>query len=164
VIERFRRARQDIAFSSDFIVGFPGETAQDFAATLALVTQISYAAAYSFKYSPRPGTPAADMQETVSASEMDERLERLQHLIDSQQSAFNLAAIGTTVDVLFERPARKQGQIVGRTAYLQPAHVMASPDIVGKILPVHVESLERYSLLGHLASPTAAEPRMTIGA
>jgi tRNA-2-methylthio-N6-dimethylallyladenosine synthase len=104
------------------------------------------------------------MQETVSASEMDERLERLQHLIDSQQSAFNLAAIGTTVDVLFERPARKQGQIVGRTAYLQPAHVMASPDIVGKILPVYVESLERYSLLGHLASPTAAEPRMTIGA
>src|SRR5690242_15058233 len=165
VIERFRRARQDIAFSSDFIVGFPGESAQDFAATLALVTQIGYAAAYSFKYSPRPGTRAADMQETVSQPAMDERLERLQHLIDSQQSAFNLAAIGTTIDVLFERAARKQGQIVGRTAYLQPAHVMASPDIIGKVLPVHVESLERYSLLGHLASPTAAvEPRMTIGA
>jgi tRNA-2-methylthio-N6-dimethylallyladenosine synthase len=168
VIERFRRARQDIAFSSDFIVGFPGETAQDFAATLALVTQIGYAAAYSFKYSPRPGTPAADMQETVSASQMDERLERLQHLIDSQQSAFNLAAIGTTIDVLFERPARKQGQIVGRTAYLQPAHVMASPDIIGKVLPVHVESLERYSLLGHLVTqPFAtrpAESRMITGA
>jgi tRNA-2-methylthio-N6-dimethylallyladenosine synthase len=168
VIERFRRVRQDIAFSSDFIVGFPGETAQDFAATLALVTQIGYAAAYSFKYSPRPGTPAADMQETVSAAEMDERLERLQHLIDSQQSAFNLAAIGTTVDVLFERAARKQGQIVGRTAYLQPAHVMASPDIIGKVLPVHVESLERYSLLGHLAAPASAaqpaESRMTSGA
>jgi tRNA-2-methylthio-N6-dimethylallyladenosine synthase len=168
VIARFRRARQDIAFSSDFIVGFPGETAQDFAATLALVTQIGYAAAYSFKYSPRPGTPAADMQEMVSASQMDERLERLQHLIDSQQSAFNLAAIGTTIDVLFERPARKQGQIVGRTAYLQPAHVMASPDIIGKVLPVHVESLERYSLLGHLATkPFAtrpAESRMITGA
>jgi tRNA-2-methylthio-N6-dimethylallyladenosine synthase len=166
VIERFRRARQDIAFSSDFIVGFPGETAQDFAATLALVTQIGYAAAYSFKYSPRPGTPAADMRETVSQAEMDERLERLQHLIDSQQSAFNLAAIGTTVDVLFERPARKEGQIVGRTAYLQPAHVMASADIIGKILPVQVESLERYSLLGRLALPAAppAESLMTIGA
>jgi tRNA-2-methylthio-N6-dimethylallyladenosine synthase len=165
VIERFRRVRQDIAFSSDFIVGFPGESEQDFSATLALVTQIGYAAAYSFKYSPRPGTPAADMQETVSQLEMDERLERLQHLIDSQQSAFNLAAIGTTVDVLFERPARKQGQIVGRTAYLQPAHVMATPDIIGKVLPVHVESLERYSLLGHLASPTAAaESRTSIGA
>jgi tRNA-2-methylthio-N6-dimethylallyladenosine synthase len=162
VIERFRRARQDIAFSSDFIVGFPGETAQDFAATLALVTQIGYAAAYSFKYSPRPGTPAADMRETVSQAEMDERLERLQHLIDSQQSAFNLAAIGTTADVLFERPARKEGQIVGRTAYLQPAHVMASSDIIGKVLPVQVESLERYSLLGRLALP--AESQMTIGA
>ena len=105
------------------------------------------------------------MQETVSAAEMDERLERLQHLIDSQQSAFNLAAIGTTVDVLFERAARKQGQIVGRTAYLQPAHVMASPDMIGKVLPVHVESLERYSLLGHLASAAQpAESRMTSGA
>ena len=165
VIERFRRARQDIAFSSDFIVGFPGESDGDFAATLALVTQIGYAAAYSFKYSPRPGTPAADMQEPVSQAEMDERLERLQHLIDSQQSAFNRAAIGMTVDVLFERAARKDGQIVGRTAYLQPAHVMASPDIIGKVLPVHVESLERYSLLGRLDAPlVAAEPRMTIGA
>ena len=169
VIERFRRVRQDIAFSSDFIVGFPGETGEDFAATLALVTQIGYAAAYSFKYSPRPGTPAADMRETVSQPEMDERLERLQQLIDSQQSAFNLAAIGTTIDVLFERPARKEGQIVGRTAYLQPAHVMASPDIIGKVLPVRVESLERYSLLDHLATqpPFAAHPhdsRMITGA
>jgi tRNA-2-methylthio-N6-dimethylallyladenosine synthase len=161
VIERFRRARQDIAFSSDFIVGFPGETERDFSATLALVMQIGYAAAYSFKYSPRPGTPAADMQETVSQAEMDERLERLQQLIDSQQSAFNLAAIGTTVDVLFERPARKEGQVVGRTAYLQPAHVMAPVDIIGKVLPVHIESLERYSLLGHLATPVAAPPAFT---
>ena len=83
---------------------------------------------------------------------MDERLERLQGLIDSQQSAFNLAAIGTIVDVLFERPARNPGQIVGRTAYLQPAHVMASPDIIGQIRSVRIESLERYSLLGHLVS------------
>jgi tRNA-2-methylthio-N6-dimethylallyladenosine synthase len=160
VIARFRAVRQDIAFSSDFIVGFPGETAEDFAATLALVTQIGYAAAYSFKYSPRPGTPAADMQEMVSAAEMDGRLERLQQLIDSQQSAFNLAAIGTTVDVLFERPARNPGQIVGRTAYLQPAHVMASADIIGQIHRVTIESLERYSLLGHLASspPPSALP------
>jgi tRNA-2-methylthio-N6-dimethylallyladenosine synthase len=152
-IDRFRAARQDIAFSSDFIVGFPGETEEDFRATLALVTQIGYAGAYSFKYSPRPGTPAADMQETVSAAEMDERLVRLQELIDSQQSAFNQAAIGNTVDVLFERAARKPGQIVGRTAYLQPAHVMASPDIIGQVLPVRIESLERYSLLGELAIP-----------
>jgi tRNA-2-methylthio-N6-dimethylallyladenosine synthase len=158
VVERFRTARQDIAFSSDFIVGFPGETEREFSETLALVTEIGYAAAYSFKYSPRPGTPAAEMRETVSAPDMDERLARLQDLIDSQQSAFNKAAIGSTVEVLFERAARKDGQIVGRTAYLQPAHVMASPDIIGQVKPVRIDSLERYSLLGELAatSPPAA--------
>jgi len=162
VIDRFRAARQDIAFSSDFIVGFPGESEQDFLATLALVMQIGYAAAYSFKYSARPGTPAADMQETVSPAEMDQRLERLQELIDSQQSAFNKAAIGSTVDVLFERPARKDGQIVGRTAFLQPAHVMASPDIIGQILPVRIDSLERYSFLGELVTPRVArEPALS---
>ena len=91
---------------------------------LALVGQIEYAAAYSFKYSPRPGTPAAEMQETVSTADMDERLVRLQNLIDSQQSAFNRTALGRTVDVLFERAGRKPGQIAGRTPYLQPAHVM----------------------------------------
>jgi tRNA-2-methylthio-N6-dimethylallyladenosine synthase len=153
VIDRFRDARQDIAFSSDFIVGFPGESEEDFCATLALIAQIGYAGAYSFKYSPRPGTPAAELRETVSAEEMDERLVRLQELIDSQQSAFNKAAIGTTVDVLFERPARNRGQIVGRTAYLQPAHVFASPEIIGQVLPVTIESLDRYSLLGTLAVP-----------
>ena len=152
-IERFRKVREDIAFSSDFIVGFPGETEEDFSATLALVTQISYAGAYSFKYSPRPGTPAADMQETVTTAVMDQRLARLQELIDSQQAAFNAAAIGKTVDVLFERSARNPGQIVGRTAYLQPAHVMASPDIIGQVLPVAIDSLERYSLIGTLADP-----------
>jgi tRNA-2-methylthio-N6-dimethylallyladenosine synthase len=159
-IDRFRAVRQDIAFSSDFIVGFPGETEEDFRATLALVTQIGYAGAYSFKYSPRPGTPAAEMREIVSAEEMDERLARLQELIDSQQSAFNRAMIGKTVDVLFERSARNPGQIVGRTAYLQPAHVMAPQAIVGRVLPVRIESLERYSLLGELAiaqsEPTAS--------
>ncbi|MGC2778566.1 MAG: tRNA (N6-isopentenyl adenosine(37)-C2)-methylthiotransferase MiaB [Bradyrhizobium sp.] len=168
VIDRFRHARPEIAFSSDFIVGFPGETEEDFRATLALVDQIGYASAYSFKYSPRPGTPAADMQEMVSANEMDQRLERLQTLIDIQQSAFNKAAIGTVVDVLFERAARKPGQLVGRTAYLQPAHVMASDEIIGQVMPVRIDSLERYSLLGALvtAPPVncSAPPLATIGA
>jgi len=169
-VERFRKVREDIAFSSDFIVGFPGETEEDFSATLALVRQISYAGAYSFKYSPRPGTPAADMQETVTTTVMDERLARLQELIDSQQAAFNAAVIGKTIDVLFERAARNPGQIVGRTAYLQPAHVMASPDIIGQVLPVAIDSLERYSLIGALAgsapSPVAplSHPAMTTGA
>ncbi len=161
VIDRFRKTRQDIAFSSDFIVGFPGETEADFTATLALVEQIGYAGAYSFKYSPRPGTPAADHAEMVPTAAMDERLARLQNLIDSQQLDFNRSAIGTTVDVLFERDARHPGQIVGRTAYLQPVHVFASPDIVGRVLPVHVESLERYSLLGALAATASLVPART---
>ncbi|MBI5129901.1 MAG: tRNA (N6-isopentenyl adenosine(37)-C2)-methylthiotransferase MiaB [Rhodopseudomonas palustris] len=171
VIDRFRAVRPEIAFSSDFIVGFPGETEADFAATLALVTQIGYAGAYSFKYSPRPGTPAADMPEMVPAAVMDERLERLQQLIDAQQSAFNKASIGRTVDVLFERAGRKPGQIVGRTAYLQPAHVFPAPgtapdSLVGQILPVRVDSLERYSLLGELAAtpPQHARPLAATGA
>ena len=173
IVDRFRATRQDIAFSSDFIVGFPGETEDDFSATLALVMQIGYAAAYSFKYSPRPGTPAADIQETVSTADMDERLARLQDLINSQQSAFNKAAIGTTMDVLFEGPARNRGQIVGRSAYLQPVHVMASPDIIGQVMPVRIERLERFSLLGTLATSASdvrasdvrpAPSQMTIGA
>ncbi len=164
LIDRFRAASPDIAFSSDFIVGFPGESERDFAATLALVEQIGYAGAYSFKYSPRPGTPAAEMQEMVAPAVMDERLEQLQSLIDSQQAAFNAAAIGTTVDVLFERAARHPGQLVGRTAYLQPAHVMASDDIIGQVLPVTIHSLERYSLIGELASHAAVPKPVTIGA
>ncbi len=151
VVEQFRKVRSDITFSSDFIVGFPGETEADFAATLELVTEVGYAGAYTFKYSPRPGTPAADMTETVSTAEMDDRLERLQHLIDTQQFAFNRAMIGRTVDVLFERAARNPGQIVGRTEFLQPAHVIASDAIIGRTLPVRIDSLERYSLLGELA-------------
>ena len=163
VVDRFRAVRQDIAFTSDFIVGFPGESEQDFAATLALVTQIGYAGSYSFKYSPRPGTPAAEIRDTVSAAEMDERLARLQGLIDSQQSAFNKAAIGKTVDVLFERAApRNEGQIVGRTAYLQPAHVYASSDIIGRVLPVSIDSLERYSLIGSLAMPAPPPARAVL--
>jgi tRNA-2-methylthio-N6-dimethylallyladenosine synthase len=176
VIDRFRQARADIAFSSDFIVGFPGESEEDFRATLALIAQIGYAGAYSFKYSPRPGTPAADMPEMVATAEMDERLARLQALIDRQQAGFNAAMVGQTVDVLFEGPARKPGQIVGRTAYLQPAHVFCPPgtvadDFVGQVLPVRIDSLERYSLLGALARPpqpssrtASASPVLSTGA
>ena len=156
VIERFRAAHPEMAFTSDFIVGFPGETDLDFEATLALVREIGYAGAYSFKYSPRPGTPATEFENHVPSDVMDERLARLQDLIDRQQAAFNRAAIGRTVDVLFERAGRNPGQIVGRTAYLQPAHVDASPDIIGRVMPVKLASLERYSLLGALAS--AAQP------
>jgi tRNA-2-methylthio-N6-dimethylallyladenosine synthase len=155
VIEKFRAVRPDMAFSSDFIVGFPSETEEDFAATLALVDQIGYASAYSFKYSPRPGTPAAEMQGMVDAASMDQRLAQLQQLIDSQQSAFNAACLGKTLDVLFEQAGRRAGQIVGRSAYLQPVHVMAAPDIIGQVRPVTVTGLERYSFFGELLAARA---------
>ena len=167
VIERFRGSHPDMAFTSDFIVGFPGETDLDFEATLALVREIGYAGAYSFKYSPRPGTPASELQNPVPSDVMDERLARLQDLVDTQQAAFNRGAIGRTVDVLFERAGRKPGQIVGRTAYLQPAHVDASPEIIGRVMPVKIVSLERYSLLGVLApvaQPQNAALELAIGA
>ena len=159
IIEKFRAARADMAFSSDFIVGFPSETEEDFAATLALVDQIGYASAYSFKYSPRPGTPAAEMQGMVDAATMDQRLAQLQQLIDSQQSAFNAACIGKTLDVLFEQAGRRAGQIVGRSAYLQPVHVMAGADLIGQVRPVTVNGLERYSFFGELPAPAIAPHR-----
>ena len=155
VIEKFRAARGEMAFSSDFIVGFPSETDDDFAATLALVEQIGYASAYSFKYSPRPGTPAADMQGMIDAATMDQRLAQLQGLIDNRQAAFNAGCVGKTLDVLFEQPGRRAGQIVGRSAYLQPVHVMASADIVGRVQPVTLTGLERYSFFGDLSAEPA---------
>jgi tRNA-2-methylthio-N6-dimethylallyladenosine synthase len=158
IVDRFRKARADIAFSSDFIVGFPGESEEDFAATLALVNQIGYAGAYSFKYSPRPGTPAAELPQTIDSTTMDRRLAQLQSLIDTQQAAFNRDCVGQTVDVLFERAARKSGQIVGRSAWLQPVHVMATPEIVGTIRPVTLTGLERYSFFGALADVASSSP------
>jgi tRNA-2-methylthio-N6-dimethylallyladenosine synthase len=157
VIDAFRRVRPDMAFSSDFIVGFPGESDEDFAGTLALVEQIGYASAYSFKYSPRPGTPAADMQGMIDAATMDKRLAQLQQLIDRKQSAFNSACVGQTFDVLFEQPGKREGQIVGRSPYLQPVHVMAPADIIGTVHSVTTTALERYSLFGTLNHTRTAQ-------
>ena len=165
IIDRFRAVRADMAFSSDFIVGFPTETPEDFAATLALVEQIGYVSAYSFKYSPRPGTPAAEMQGMIDAATMDQRLAQLQQLIDSRQAAFNAACVGKTVDVLFEQAGRYDGQIVGRSAYLQPVHVSAAPDIIGQVLPVTLTGLERYSFFGDLPQHVIAHSnRITLTA
>ena len=113
-----------MAFSSDFIVGFPGETDADFEATFSLISEIGYASAYSFKYSPRPGTPAADLVDQVPEAIKSERLARLQAAIDRQQAAFNGRCLGRTFDVLFDKPGRYAGQIVGRSPYLQPVQVM----------------------------------------
>ncbi len=135
VIERLRTARPDIAFSSDFIVGFPGETEDDFSDTLHLVGEVGYASAFSFKYSPRPGTPAAEMEQLPEAVK-DERLQRLQREIDRHQAAFMARCEGQTFDVLFERTGRHPGQIVGRSPYLQPVQVMAPPSLIGEIAAV----------------------------
>ena len=125
VIARLRASRADLAFTSDFIVGFPGETEDDFRATLTLVDEVGFATAYSFTYSPRPGTPAAEMENQVPPGEQAERLQRLQAVITRQWRAFNAQFAGRTVEVLLEKPGKLPGQLVGRTPYLQAVQVMA---------------------------------------
>jgi tRNA-2-methylthio-N6-dimethylallyladenosine synthase len=156
VIARMRAARPEIAFSSDFIVGFPGESEDDFRATLALIDTVGFAGAFSFKYSPRPGTPAADRPDQLSEEAKSERLARLQEKIDRQQGAFNAQCRGLRLDVLFEKRGRYPGQIVGRSPYLQPVHVMAPADMIGTIAAVEVAELDAYSLFGALADVRTA--------
>ncbi|HVH81831.1 MAG TPA: tRNA (N6-isopentenyl adenosine(37)-C2)-methylthiotransferase MiaB [Stellaceae bacterium] len=150
VVERLREARRDLALSSDFIVGYPGESELDFRATLDLVVEIGFAQAFSFKYSPRPGTPAATEKQLPEPIKAD-RLAELQALLQRQQRAFNAATVGTTMPVLFEKPGRYAGQLVGRSPYLQPVHADAAPDIIGKVLPVHITAVHSNSLRGVIA-------------
>ncbi|MEO8927783.1 MAG: tRNA (N6-isopentenyl adenosine(37)-C2)-methylthiotransferase MiaB [Caulobacteraceae bacterium] len=147
-IEAVRAARPDIALSGDFIVGFPGEREADFEATLALVREVGYAGAFSFKYSRRPGTPAAAMAGQVDEAVKEERLARLQALLDAQQSAFNAALVGRTVPVLFEKTGRHAGQIVGRSPYLQAVHCQGPASLIGRTLAVAIGSAGRGSLAG----------------
>jgi tRNA-2-methylthio-N6-dimethylallyladenosine synthase len=154
-IARMRAVQPAMVFSSDFIVGFPGETDDDFRATLSLIDEVGFAGAFSFKYSPRPGTPAADMSAQVPEDVATERLYRLQALIDLQQKTFNAQCVGQSFDVLFEKPAQRPGQMVGRSPYLQPIHVMAPSSIVGEIRRVTVTETHAYSLFGELASQPA---------
>jgi tRNA-2-methylthio-N6-dimethylallyladenosine synthase len=154
-VQKLRDARPDIAFSSDFIVGYPGERELDFRATLDLVAEIGFAQAYSFKYSPRPGTPAAaerQVPEPVKA----ERLAVLQSLLREQQRAFNDAAVGTTMPVLFEKPGRHPGQLVGRTPWLHPVHADADPSQIGRIVPAHIIGVRSNSLTGVIGDLAAA--------
>jgi tRNA-2-methylthio-N6-dimethylallyladenosine synthase len=150
IIDRLRDARPDLALTSDFIVGFPGETEADFAATLSLVNDIGYAGAFSFKYSPRPGTPGADMDDQVAEDVKSERLQRLQDAIDRNQAAFNRGCVGRTMDVLFERPGRHPGQLAGRSPYLQPVQVTAPSSLIGTIAAVAVTEVSSNSLFGVL--------------
>jgi len=148
-IERLRRARPDIGLSSDFIVGFPGETDADFADTLRLIEQVGYAQAYSFKYSPRPGTPAADMDTLQVPEEIKgERLAVLQDLLNRQQIAFNRAAIGTTLPVLFDRVGRRPGQLLGRSPYMQAVHAAIDESRLGTIASVRITAAHANSLSG----------------
>jgi tRNA-2-methylthio-N6-dimethylallyladenosine synthase len=150
VIDRLRTARPDLAFSSDFIVGFPGETAADFEATLALIEAVGFASAFSFAYSPRPGTPAAEMDAQVPAEVKSERLQRLQALIIRQQRAFNASFAGKQVDVLLEKPGRLSGQLTGKSPYLQAVQIMAPPSLIGTVVPVTVTEIGSNSLFGEL--------------
>ncbi len=156
VIERIRAARPDIAIAGDFIVGFPGEREADFQATLDLVEAIGHAHAFSFKYSRRPGTPAAAMQGQVADEVKVERLARLNALLERQQAAFNQAQVGRTLGVLFERPGRRPGQVVGRSPYLQPVHIEGPTELIGQILPVEIISATRGSLAGAISEQVAA--------
>ncbi len=157
VIARMRDAQPNIAFTSDFIVGFPGETEDDFRATLSLVDEVGYAGAFSFKYSARPGTPAAERDDQVDEAVKIERLARLQAAIDRHQARFNAQCVGRTFDVLFEKPGRKDGQLVGRSPYLQAVQAMAPPSLIGQIVAVTIAEAGANSLFGTLAH--AAEPR-----
>ena len=158
LIERVRVARPDMALSGDFIVGFPGETEADFQATLAVVAEARYASAFSFKYSRRPGTPGAAMQGQVAEAEKDDRLQRLQALLAAQQAEFNVSCVGRTLPVLFEKPGRHPGQIIGRSPYLQGVHVTAPQSLIGRIAAVAITRAERNSLAGALAHTPVLEP------
>ncbi|CAM1641779.1 TRAM domain [Bartonella apihabitans] len=147
LIDRIRKARPDIAFSGDFIVGFPGETDEDFEATMKLVQEVGYSSAYSFKYSPRPGTPGATMKGHIEEKVKDERLQRLQALILDQQHQFLQSKIGQRIEVLVEKVGRHEGQMVGRSPWLLPVAVSTNAKI-GEIIAVDVTDASSNSLLG----------------
>jgi tRNA-2-methylthio-N6-dimethylallyladenosine synthase len=153
IVERLHAARGDIALSSDFIVGFPGESDSDFAATMKLVEDIRFAQAYSFKYSRRPGTPGAVMENQVPEAVKDERLQRLQAVLNAQQVDFNRAMIGRVLPVLLEKPGKRPGQLVGRSPYLQAVHVMADASEIGRVVDLRIEDIGHFSLSGSHAAP-----------
>ncbi len=151
IVARLRRARPDIALSTDFIVGFPGETEADFEETLALIHAVNFASTFSFKYSPRPGTPGADRGDQIDEEIKRERLARLQALVETQRQAFNAATVGKRLDVLFEKPGRHVGQIAGKTPYMQAIHVDGDAALIGGVRKVEILAANPNSLTGALA-------------
>jgi tRNA-2-methylthio-N6-dimethylallyladenosine synthase len=167
VIDRLRAARPDLALTSDFIVGFPTETEDDFRETLSIVDEIGYAGAFSFKYSQRPGTPGATMPGQVPEDVKGARLQRLQDAINRNAAAFNARCVGRRFDVLMEKAGRLPGQLVGRSPYLQPVHVLAPASLIGAMVPVRITDAVANSLFGTLAETPridAESPLATIGA
>ena len=154
-LEKMRAARSDIALSGDFIVGFPGETEEDFEATLSLVDEVRYASAYSFKYSPRPGTPAATMEDQIAREVMEERLQRLHERINTHQLAFNRSKVGTDTQVLIERKGRHEGQMIGKTPWLQSVHVETSAAL-GDLIDVTLVQAGPNSMTGAMLQKVAA--------
>ena len=156
LIDRLRAARPDIAFSSDFIVGFPGETDADFEATMNLVRRVRFAQCFSFKYSARPGTPAAAAKKQIAENVKAERLDALQKLLLAQQDQANQDVVGKVLPVLFEKPGRGKSQFVGRTPYLHPVHAEGSQNLIGTIRDVRIEMRTANSLKGALRESVPA--------
>jgi len=148
IIDRLREARPNMALSGDFIVGFPGETDRDFADTLNLIDRVNYASAYSFKYSPRPGTPAAGHEDQIDEAVKSERLAGLQQLLASQQQMFNHSKLGEVMDILIERPASREGQKAGRSPWMQAVHFSENSGEIGDIIPVKIVAAYQNSLAG----------------
>ncbi|NMG40418.1 tRNA (N6-isopentenyl adenosine(37)-C2)-methylthiotransferase MiaB [Chelativorans sp. ZYF759] len=153
LIDRIRAARPDIAMSGDFIVGFPGETDADFEDTMRLIKEVTYAQAFSFKYSPRPGTPGADLEFQVSEAVKDERLQKLQALLSRQQSAFAASLVGRDMELLLEKPGRMPGQRVGRSPWLQPVIVDETAGEIGDIVNVRITQAGSNSLFAEIGVP-----------
>jgi tRNA-2-methylthio-N6-dimethylallyladenosine synthase len=158
LVEKVRTARPDIALAGDFIVGFPGESDEDFEATLSIVAEVGYAAAFSFRYSPRPGTPAATRDDQVAETIKAARLARLQAAIDAGQQAFNRSRVGRVAEVLFERNGRRPRQIVGRSPWLSPVQVDADAELIGTIMPVRIDAVGANSLFGSLVGQSRQMP------
>ncbi len=164
LVERIREARPDIALSSDFIVGFPGESDRDFDATMALVREVGFAQSFSFKYSVRPGTPAAAEELQVEELVKGARLAALQALLNAQTEAFSALMVGRTLPVLLEKPGRHAGQLIGRSPYLQAVHLEASEQDLGTIVPVRIDAAMPNSLSGVMARPSDDPLRTAEGA
>jgi tRNA-2-methylthio-N6-dimethylallyladenosine synthase len=150
LVEKIRQARPDLALSSDFIVGFPGETDADFQATLDLISEVRFASSFSFKYSPRPGTPGADLTDQIDEATKTERLYRLQEMVERQRQQFNASLVGRITPVLFEKLGRHDGQVAGKSPYLQPVQIDGSAELIGRQAPVEIVRCGSNSLFGRL--------------